>query len=310
MKKIKVFIVTYKRQDILNDTVNTLLNKTDFKDYENTEVTIINNHSDFYLEEDLLEKVTVLHNDCRPDWDCGNLARSWNEGLLHGFRDLNNPDSEFVVLMQNDIVLEKNWVSNLLKMHEKYTFITGRLGDNILSFHADAIKKIGIFDERFTCPSHKEADFYLRALLYNADKTLINDVAHGRLWNENDALPLDRNIYRGAATGWIEHKNTGLPLEAFLHSTQYFYYKWKGTWEHGDPEYQGWVVNWSDGFKSQPPSAPMVDQFIQYYYFEKDVEDLGKKGYVGWRQGDMWFTSQTKGDIIDPHPNYPKRTFR
>ena len=63
----------------------------------------------------------------RPDWDLGNLARSWNECLLHGFKDLNNPDAKIVVTMQNDIVLHKNWATNVLKLHKKYTFVTGLL---------------------------------------------------------------------------------------------------------------------------------------------------------------------------------------
>ena len=92
MKNMKVFIVTYRRKKVLNETLHRLFNETDFQLIPNTEVYIINNHSDFHLDSEFEDKVTVLHNMTRPDWDLGNLARSWNECLLHGFKDLNNPD--------------------------------------------------------------------------------------------------------------------------------------------------------------------------------------------------------------------------
>ena len=54
MKNIKIFIVTYRRTEILNKTLDILFNKTDFKLIPNTEVNIINNHSEFYLNPELV----------------------------------------------------------------------------------------------------------------------------------------------------------------------------------------------------------------------------------------------------------------
>ena len=81
--------------------------------------TVINNHSEFFIEEQFVDKVNIIHNNARPDWDTGNLARNWNQALIHGFKDLNNPDCKIVTTMQNDIVLSPNWATNLLKMHKK-----------------------------------------------------------------------------------------------------------------------------------------------------------------------------------------------
>ena len=120
MKNMKIFIVTYRRPAILNKTLDILFNKTDFSSIPNTEVNIINNHSEFVLDEEFQNKVHVFHNNTRPDWDTGNLARNWNEALLHGFKDLNNPDTKILVTMQNDIVLDPNWATNLLKMHKSW----------------------------------------------------------------------------------------------------------------------------------------------------------------------------------------------
>ena len=43
--KIKVYIVTYKRNDVLNELLENIFN-SNIQDY-NLEINIINNHSDF-----------------------------------------------------------------------------------------------------------------------------------------------------------------------------------------------------------------------------------------------------------------------
>ena len=66
MKNIKVFIVTYRRTEVLNKTLDTLFNKTDFSSIPNTEVNIINNHSEFVLNDEFVDKVNVIHNNASP----------------------------------------------------------------------------------------------------------------------------------------------------------------------------------------------------------------------------------------------------
>ena len=75
MKNIKVFIVTYRRTDVLNNTLDRLFNQTDFANIPNTEVNIINNHSDFLLDNRFLDKVNVIHNNVRAD-------RDWETSVL------------------------------------------------------------------------------------------------------------------------------------------------------------------------------------------------------------------------------------
>ena len=308
MKNLKIFIVTYRRVDVLNKTLKRLFNETDFGIIPNTEVNIINNHSEFHLDEQFTDKVNVIHNNTRPDWDTGNLARNWNEALLHGFKDLKNPDAKIVVTMQNDIVLGKNWASNLLKMHQKYTFITGQLGDNIISYTPEAVKKIGMWDERFITPANKEADYYIRALIFNKEKSLINDKVHGRILNAHDALELDTSEYLGGEAEWRETvKRSENSREGWYHTSQIFYWKWKDTWKE-QPSYYGWLTKWSEDFIKNPPSPPKVPNFVQYYYFEKDIE-LSNKNYVGWRKGDMWLDADKCCDI-DIHPYKNGEKFR
>ena len=81
MKKLKIYIVTYKRSNVLNDTLEKLF-KSDFSQVPNTEVNIINNHTDFRLDSQFKDKVNVLHNVLRPDWSNGNLAENWNQVYL------------------------------------------------------------------------------------------------------------------------------------------------------------------------------------------------------------------------------------
>ena len=307
MKNMKIFIVTYMRNDVLNDTLNTLFNGTDFPSIDNTEVNIINNHSDFSLSEDFADKVNVIHNNTRPDWDTGNLARNWNEALLHGFKDLNSPDSKIVVTMQNDIVLDPNWATNLLKMHQKYSFVTGQLGDNIISYLPDAVKKIGMWDERFLTPANKEADYYIRALIYNKDRSIINDKCHGRLLNEKEALPLDTSTYRGGEQSWRNVKSTESSREGWYHTSQIFYWKWKDTWKE-QPKYYGWLTKWTKDFVENPPTPPKVPNFVQYSHFEKGIELKGKN-YVGYRDGDLWLDAGKEGDI-NTHPFKQNERFR
>ena len=293
MKNLKIFFVTYKRQDVLNESLNTLFHQTDFLTLKDTEVNIINNHSEFYLDPTFRNQVNVINNEARPDWDLGNLSRSWNQALLHGFKDLNNPDANYVVTMQNDIVLDAKWASNLMQMHKKYNFVTGHLGDNIISYTPEAVKNIGMWDERFLLPVNKEADYYIRALIYNKNKSLINDTAHGRTLNNHDALSLDKR-YRGGEPDWAAHKQSKNTRDAWHHTSQIFYYKWKDTWKE-QPAYRGWLTKWSADFVKNPPCTPKSPSFVQYYYFEKDI-NLLDKNYVGWRKEDYWFDHTGRGD--------------
>ena len=58
MKKIKIYLVTYQRENILNDSLDKLFS-SDFKNYENTEVNIINNHTNFKLNPIFEKRVNL-----------------------------------------------------------------------------------------------------------------------------------------------------------------------------------------------------------------------------------------------------------
>lgn len=296
MKFLKIYIVTYKRSDILNDTLERLFS-SDFVNYKNTEVNIINNHTDFSLNKQFENKVNVMHNTLRPDWSNGNLAQNWNQALIHGFKDLRKPNSKFVVTFQNDTSVHPNWCSNLIKMHENFNFIVGKYGDNLVSYTPEAVKRIGIWDENFFGVQYKEADYWIRALAFNREYSCINDVLHGIELNNKNALELDtiagRNFieeagFKGPETlkrrpDSLEHEKIWKTRSGIYkqYAWNYFYNKWKGTWL-SEPEKSSWLKNWTNEFINNPPdiTKSKIKNIIKYMYFEKDIYDLQGKNYL------------------------------
>jgi len=297
MKKLKIYITTYKRSNVLNDTLKKLF-KSDFSQLPNTEVNIINNHTDFRLDSQFKDKVNVLHNVLRPDWSNGNLAENWNQALLNGFKDLNKPKCEYLVTMQNDTAVHKDWVKNLFTMHEKYNFIVGFCGDNLVSYTPEAVKRIGIWDENFFGVQYKEADYWIRALIFNHDKSCINDISHGITLNNEAALPLDTNEDRNiivedqTISGHrvikrkaddLEHQDIWKTRSGIYknYAWKYFYEKWRGTWKE-DPQKNGWIKYWTDEFKENPPdiTKSKIKTVIKYMYFENDIYDMKNKNYL------------------------------
>jgi len=296
MKFIKIYIVTYKRSDILNDTLDKLFN-SDFSNYENTEVNIINNHTDFYLNSEHRERVNVLHNTLRPDWSNGNLAENWNQALINGFKDLGNPDCKYLVTMQNDTSVHPEWCSNLLKMHEKFNFIVGRFGDNLVSYTAEAVRNIGIWDENFFGVQYKEADYWIRALAFNKENSCINDTLHGIELNNENALELDTTVDRNfieeegfAGNNTLKRRADDLEHQQIWSTRgghykayvwKYFQNKWSGTWKE-EPTKDGWIKKWTKDFVDNPPdiSKSSLKSIVKYIYFEKDLYDLRGKNYL------------------------------
>jgi hypothetical protein len=175
---ISIYIVTYRsRVDLNNNIASILASGADVR------INVINNHSEFFLEPKHEKAVTVLHNNLRPNFSLGHLARNWNQSLLHGFQDLRNPASDIVITVQDDVIFKSNWLPNLLDLHRRYSFITMGGGDAFCSYLPEAVRKIGMWDERFCSIGYQEGDYFLRALIYNRENSSINDIQHGRLHN-------------------------------------------------------------------------------------------------------------------------------
>jgi len=226
--KIKVYIVTYKNDRVLALNLDSLKN-SDLMEHQH-QITIINNHSEFGIDIDSYNKdwfnLKVVHNDVRPDFSTGYLARDWNFALVDGFQKLHEPDCDIVVACQNDTVFFPDWVSHLLKYHEVYNFVHFGIGDNFMSWTPDGVRKIGLFDERYCATGHQELDYFNMAVLLNPDGTSIND-KHGHSnghwncvldetkdWPPNNENPLTRDklleLKEPRTNPWCNCSNKGL----------------------------------------------------------------------------------------------------
>jgi hypothetical protein len=296
MKHIKVYIVTWQRNDVLNELLKNLFVDSTFKDYKNCEVNIINNHSSLEIEDCYKDKVKIHHNMCRVDWSCGNLSQDFNFALIDGFRDLKNPDAEIVVTLQNDAILHPNWADCVVEKMKKYEYLVGMLGDNIVAYKANHIRKAGLWDENYAGVYIKEGDYHIRSLIYNKENVSINDKLHALFCNEEE-ITLDLVGHRGGFTikENLTHRHIENPIHGMLREEQGLFashpnHYWKWKWKDTKPDYplvkgsvgkqHGWLINWSKAFVDNPPSPPKVPQFIKYPFFEKDIDDLKGKGYI------------------------------
>ena len=255
---IKIFILTYAKPDDLNNNLRSLFNS--YVDPRDIEVHIINNHStNFSLEPQFVDRVIVHHQTLRANWGCGTPARDWNQALVLGFKNLITPDCDQIILVQDDCLWEKDWKHLLDDMHKKYTFYQCSWGDCFISVLPEAIRKIGLYDERMCTLGNYEGDFLLRAWLYNRDKSSINDYHHWRVWNPTVAVARRPFLGPGPRQQYLEH------------GQDIFDKKW-----YGMPAW-GWNVH---KLFDNPPKVSAIPNYLYYPYFEYDVEDLVGKNYV------------------------------
>lgn len=267
MVKVKLYILTWRDPTALNNNLRTLFEGfTHLSEKFNPriDVNVINNHTDFEIHEKYGSHVNVIHNRAQPDFATAMLARMWNLALIHGFRDLKNPDCDIVVTAQDDTVWNHDWIIQLLKVMSKFDFYADDAGDMVCAYRADAVKKIGLWDERFHY-GFGEGDYFLRAIKYLPEKSSINDFAHGRVWNHTLHLAQrpepDTTRYEEQSRS---HRFRSLSWANFL-------YKWKHT------EMEG---RWPEKIQEMVLQSETVPSTILYPYFELDVENLQEKGYI------------------------------
>lgn len=286
MQKIKIYIVTYKNSNDLNKNLESLF-KSDIKNY-NFEISIINNHSEFSILDEFKDKVNVLHNVLRPDFSTGHLARNWNQAIINGFKDLNNPDCDILVHAQDDVIFKPDWASKLIEFHKKYTFITMGVGDALCSYLPEAVKKIGLWDERFCNIGFQEGDYFLRALIYNRDKSSINDRGHGRLLNYVDG----NEVFEYEKERWDVKKEedrveSALIIVPFLNEERKSAHKESMRFHHVSENLfkAKWGEDifpsgWSRSPHNKDLKVSLIRNFVYYPFFEKDIEGMEEKNYL------------------------------
>jgi hypothetical protein len=260
--KIKQYIVTYDNNKILNRCLKSI-NGVDH------EIIIIDNFGNCKIEDYNLN-IRIIKNELRPQFSTGHLSKDWNAGLVNGFKDLNNPDCDIVILNQNDVIFKPNYINNLIKLHEKYDFIQMGSGDEMMSFTVNAVKQVGLFDERFCNIGLQEADYFLRCLLYNADKSSINDIQHDRILNKLADTDI---VLESVVCGHNrEEQSTMDSAKYHINSHVMFNFKW-----HNLPLDRNWGKILSNYNLSiiQPTLSN-----IMYPYFEKDILTLATQNFI------------------------------
>jgi len=267
--KLKIYMVTYKGHKRLEPTLTSLFD-SDMTEHD-YEINIINNHTDIRLPEQFKGKVGILHNVLRPDWSSGHLSRNWNQALINGFGSLTDPLCDVVVCTQDDSIFRKDWVAKLESLHERYTFVQNGHGDQFHSYRPEAVRKVGLWDERFCGISRQAADYFWRCVMHNAEDSTIQDPIHHRVLNPIFPHDIERS------RGWLVdpdvrqidavHDNTANnqgPISEKLMALKYPFEPFPWTREK--------ILH--------APKRTMIDNFITYPYFEKDIYNLREKGYV------------------------------
>lgn len=258
MTLINLYIVTFRNHTGLHECLESLQN-TDVPTNMSLKINVINNHSDFLIDKKFKD-INIMHNMLRPDFSTGHLSRSWNQAIIHGFKNLTRPISQIVVACQVDTVFNKEWLKRLVDLHKSYNFVTAGWGDAFLSFTPDAIRNIGLFDERFCNIVHQECDYFNRALILNKENSSINDFHHGKVLNPflNSAND-DSFIFRKNSNTKLTWNST---VECHQHITKFLLSKYEG-----DPRI--WDIN-------NPPK--LIKKLIMLYpYFEFDVFNFNSK---------------------------------
>ena len=268
MTKIKLYVVTYKNDAILNEWSLASISQSNYPK-KDVSVFVINNYSKpISLHPKNQNTVSFIYNNSlRPDFSHGHLSRNWNQAIINGFKDLNNPDCDIVITCQNDAVLKYNWYYIVENLIQKFDYLRFGVGDTFQIFKPEAIKKIGLFDERFCNIGFQEADYALKALLYHTEKSSINDpgVGHGSSFNsvENDLIPIEY-MQCGYDRKDINHINS---YKYHHYSARFFFEKWmryKTAWpEKNIYEFKNELLD---------NGAPFVKTWYMYPYFEKDID--------------------------------------
>lgn len=265
--KIKHFIVTYNNEDRINKSLKSIFDSN--SNLENLEIFILNNHSNIVLKEEYKRLARILDNQTRPDFSTGHMARSWNQAIINGFEDLNNPSCDMVIATQDDTIFSKNYVEKSIDLIRKFDYVSYGTGDQFNLYSPNAIKRIGLWDERICNIGYHEADYFLRAIRYHRDGVSINDHLHGRLHNpiqDQNTTPIIHTP-SGISMGDPAHLRS---LIFHGHSHHVFWTKWgirPMPWDRNDMQ----VIN---------SIEPKIMAYILYPYFEKDVETLREQKYL------------------------------
>jgi hypothetical protein len=262
--KIKVFVVTYNNFEYLKNNIVSILN-SDLVNY-NYSINVIDNYcqgnkvKNFCYENN----INLFENKLRPSFSTGHLSRSWNQCIINGFKDLNNPDCDILVLCQDDNLFLSEWCNELIGHHDTYEFISMGGGDQFHSYKPEHIKKVGLWDERFCNIGYQEYDYFIRSYIYNKEYSSINDRKHKRLYNTigDKFISHDDHLIGGMRSD-PRHLNS---TKYHNISHQILIQKWGS---------EIWNIDYLNTL-----CVSKIPNYVYYPYFEKDIYNLKEKNYL------------------------------
>jgi hypothetical protein len=171
---IRAYVVTYKRNDLLNENLRTLW--ATVKDPSGVEVLVLSNHPDVEVApENARPNLKVIVNATRPLNAWGYLSRDWNFCILDAFKSWRNErGTSWCVLSQNDATWVDGW-DQWLKANGNYDLVSQPAGDQSVAMNIESVKKVGFFDERFSVLHWHEFDYFTRAIRALGARASIND---------------------------------------------------------------------------------------------------------------------------------------
>jgi hypothetical protein len=278
--KIEIFILTYKNSYDLNGGLRYLFNSNAATQTRHEiKLNIINNHTEFSIDKEFESAIKIWHNPLQPNFGTGHNSRNWNQALILGFENLNNPKNDLVITAHDDTWWGKDWL-NLTEeaLNMGYTYISYGLGDNIQVWTPEAVKKIGLWDERYCTLAFAEHDYFFRAACYNDKKSSINDKWHARTDNgqqvkhyEWNPLPFRDDVLQRPPVNQERQNQINYRKPTAYLGRELFIQKWGVA-----PERTSIGEMLAAGIKT-----PLVSSYIYYPYFENAIETLVEQNYLG-----------------------------
>jgi hypothetical protein len=265
MLRVKHFIITYKNEGMVLNNLNAIY-KADIPNNIDYSITVINNYGTLTLPKEF-GNVNVINNALRLDSSTGHLSRNWNQCILLGFQSLLAPDADIVILSQDDVELFSNFLTVLIRGHSQYDLIAQGIGDSFHSYTARAIKRVGLWDERFCNIGYQDYDFFYRSLKFNYQHTSINLLCSQHL-RKNPALQYNATITPvvnpNVLCGFARRDPHHLASEQYHQINRALLSKKYGL-GNTNPE-----TIFIDLFSKNHDIK--IDSYLLYPYFEKDID--------------------------------------
>lgn len=263
--RFSLWIVTYNNAVDLNTNLESLLD-TWHDRHGHLHINIINNHSSFHMHDRFEPHVQVHHNTLRSDHSMGHLSRNWNQAIMAGFGSLTNPEHDVVITSQDDVVWLPGWCDTYMQAHGYFDMLTQGHGDVVIFYTPQAIRRVGLWDERFSPSFYHEADYFLRSVIHNPDRTSINDGPnlHGRMWN-----PVGFKIIQTPPPNQLRQA----AKQQSLSRAHVPWLMWSHKWQLPPTQWQHMI----DVYRH---ATPQCVSHVLYPHFELAVEDLAGKKYL------------------------------